>query len=58
MPWLVWAVLLLVMRRLGGGAYHPPAGDMAITPARRRLAWAVLVLWLLILTPVPLRPAL
>jgi membrane-associated protease RseP (regulator of RpoE activity) len=74
MPWLVWAVLLVVMRRLGGGAYHPPVGDTVGTPGagaalgpeagaalgagRRRLAWAVLVLWLLILTPVPLRPAL
>jgi membrane-associated protease RseP (regulator of RpoE activity) len=58
MPWLVWAFLLLVMRRLGGDAYHPPAADQPITPGRRRLAWAVLVLWVLIVTPVPLRPAL
>jgi membrane-associated protease RseP (regulator of RpoE activity) len=58
MPWLVWTFLLLVMRRASGGVYHPPAGDDALTPGRRRLAWLVLAIWVLIFTPVPMRAAL
>lgn len=57
-PWAVWAILLLVLRRAGGGAYHPPVGDGALSPTRRRLALAVLVVFVLIFTPVPLVPAL
>jgi membrane-associated protease RseP (regulator of RpoE activity) len=58
LPWLVWAGLLLVMRRASGGVYHPPADEEPLTPGRRRLAWLVLVVWVLIFTPVPMRPAL
>ncbi|MCE9578919.1 MAG: site-2 protease family protein [Deltaproteobacteria bacterium] len=58
LPWLLWAVLLLVMRRMGDGSYHPPVGDVPITAGRKRLAILVFVLWVLIFTPVPMRPTL
>ncbi len=57
-PWLTWALLLLLLRRASDGVYHPPVGDGALTPGRRRLAFAVLVVFALIFTPVPLVPAL
>jgi len=58
-PWLTWALLLAILRRYSGGAYHPPVGDGAgLTPGRRWLARAVLVVFVLIFTPVPLVPAL
>jgi membrane-associated protease RseP (regulator of RpoE activity) len=57
-PWLTWSLLLLVLRRMGDGVYHPPVGEGALTPGRRWLARAVLVVFLLIFTPVPLVPAL
>ncbi len=57
-PWLTWALLLFLLRRASDGVYHPPVGEGALTPGRRRLALAVLVVFLLILTPVPLVPAL
>lgn len=56
-PWLVWAVLLGVMRRQAG-EYHPPVGGAPLDPARRRSAIAMLVLFVLIATPVPFRPVL
>jgi membrane-associated protease RseP (regulator of RpoE activity) len=58
LPWLTWALLLLLLRRASDGQYHPPVGDGALTPGRRRLAMLVLVVFLLIFTPVPLVPAL
>jgi membrane-associated protease RseP (regulator of RpoE activity) len=56
-PWLIWALLIGVMRRQAG-EYHPPVGDVPLDPARRRRAIAMLVLFVLIATPVPFRPVL
>jgi membrane-associated protease RseP (regulator of RpoE activity) len=58
LPWLVWAGLLQLLRRGSDGVYHPPIGTGELTPGRRRLALCVLVVFLLILTPVPMVPAL
>jgi membrane-associated protease RseP (regulator of RpoE activity) len=56
-PWTMWALLLALMRRQAG-EYHPPVGDIPLDKRRRALAIAVFVLFLLIATPVPFRPAL
>jgi membrane-associated protease RseP (regulator of RpoE activity) len=57
-PWLVWALVLLVMRRMSGGVYHPPVGDVPLTKGRRTLVWVMAGIFLLLCTPAPLRPAL
>lgn len=51
-PWVIWALLLGWMRRRAG-EYHPPVGEAPLDPRRRRLALALLVLFVLIATPVP-----
>jgi hypothetical protein len=56
-PWMMWALLLGVMRRRAG-EYHPPVGEDPLDPARRRRAIAMLVVFVLIATPVPFRPVL
>ncbi|MDB4953339.1 MAG: hypothetical protein JWO36_908, partial [Myxococcales bacterium] len=53
----IWALLLGAMRR-SAGEYHPPVSEIPLDPLRRKLAFAMLVIFLLILTPVPMRPAL
>jgi len=58
LPWLIWAAMLVWMRRMGEGVYHPPVGSVPLTPGRRRLAVLVLILWILIFTPIPMRPPL
>lgn len=58
MPWLVWAVLLLVMRRLSGGVYHPPVEGAPLSPRRRALALVMVVVFALLFTPIPLREAI
>jgi membrane-associated protease RseP (regulator of RpoE activity) len=57
-PWFVWAVLLLGMRRLQGGVYHPPVGPDPLSPSRRALFWLVVVVFLLLFTPIPMRTTL
>lgn len=56
-PWLIWALLLGFMKRQAG-EYHPPVGDELLDPSRRRRAIAMLVIFVLILTPVPFRAVL
>jgi membrane-associated protease RseP (regulator of RpoE activity) len=57
LPWLVWTLLLGVMRQRAG-EYHPSVGDTPLDPRRRWYAFGMLVIFLLIATPVPFRPAL
>lgn len=57
MPWVVWAAVLLLFRRLGG-RYHPPVSRAPMSRRRRWLVAAVVVLFVLIFTPVPLRAPL
>jgi len=58
LSWFVWALLLLGMRRLSGGIYHPPVGAGELTTGRRWLVFLVAVVFVLIFTPVPLREQL
>ncbi len=56
-PWIVWALLLGFMRRQAG-EYHPPVGSEPLDARRRWWAIAMLIIFLLILTPVPFRSVL
>jgi membrane-associated protease RseP (regulator of RpoE activity) len=58
MPWLAWAAILLLMRRLSGGVYHPPVGEEPLTRGRHVLLWSMAVVFVLVFTPVPLREIL
>jgi len=57
LPWLVWAAMLLVMRRMSGGTYHPPVGETPLTRSRQALVVFLLLVLVLLFTPVPLRAA-
>jgi membrane-associated protease RseP (regulator of RpoE activity) len=56
-PWIIWTLLLGVMRHQAG-EYHPPVGDVPLDPSRRRRAIGMLIVFVLIATPVPFRPVL
>jgi len=58
MSWCVWAGMLAGLRWTSGGEYHPPVGDGTLSPGRRRLVVFSAIIFLLIFTPVPLRPVL
>jgi membrane-associated protease RseP (regulator of RpoE activity) len=57
-PWLVWAVALAVLRNLADGEYHPPVSGPPLTAGRRRLMWAMLAVFVVLFSPVPMRPVL
>ncbi|HEY4177063.1 MAG TPA: site-2 protease family protein [Kofleriaceae bacterium] len=57
LPWLFWAGLLWMMRRRAG-VYHPDVGDEPLSPGRRKAAFGMLILWVLLFVPVPFRPVL
>ena len=57
-PWLVWTLMIWVMRRFSGGSYHPAIGGGELSVRRRRLAVWLLVVFVLVLTPVPMREVL
>lgn len=52
--WFVWFLLLPIMRR-GAGTWHPPAGEEPLSPARRRAAFLLLAIFVLIFVPIPMR---
>ena len=56
-PWVVWTIMLGVIRGRSG-EYHPAVGDVPLDPLRKKLAFGVLIVFLLIATPVTLRPML
>jgi membrane-associated protease RseP (regulator of RpoE activity) len=56
--WLVWYVMLGLLRRLSGGIDHPPVDDRPLPQSRALLFWAVVVSFVLIFMPVPMRPAI
>jgi membrane-associated protease RseP (regulator of RpoE activity) len=55
LQWLVWYVMLGLLRRLSGGIDHPPVDDRPLPRSRSILFGAVVVSFILIFMPVPLR---
>ena len=55
MTWVVWWVMLSILRRLSGDAYHPPVDETPLTEGRRRLCTGMLVIFALLFMPIPLR---
>ncbi len=54
-PWLLWSLILLFIRRVSGGVYHPPVGAAPLSGGRRALCLLMLVVFVLILVPIPIR---
>jgi len=54
-PWILWSLVLLLIRRLSGGVYHPPVGAAPLGAGRRSLCRLMLVVFALILVPIPIR---
>jgi membrane-associated protease RseP (regulator of RpoE activity) len=55
--WLVWFVLLLLLRR-ASGVNHPPTEPGQLSPRRRWVAAGCLVLFVVLFMPTPLRQQL
>jgi Zn-dependent protease len=55
LQWLIWYVMLGLLRRLSGGIDHPPVDDRPLPRSRARLFWTVVASFVLIFMPVPIR---
>lgn len=55
LQWLVWYVMLGLLRRLSGGIDHPPVDDRPLPPSRTLVFGAVALSFILTFMPVPLR---
>ena len=58
LPWLIWFALVGLMRRLTGGVNHPPVDDKPLPRSRRALFWLMVVVFVGVFMPVPMRPIL
>jgi membrane-associated protease RseP (regulator of RpoE activity) len=54
-PWLVWFVLVAVVRRIGGGVNHPPVDPKPLPASRKALFWLMALVFIAIFMPVPFR---
>jgi hypothetical protein len=55
--WLLWFVLLGLLRRAGGGVNHPPTDPGKLSPLRQLIAALCLVMFALLFMPTPFRMA-
>jgi membrane-associated protease RseP (regulator of RpoE activity) len=58
LPWLIWFVMVGLMRRLTGGENHPRVDDEPLPRSRRALFWLMVVVFVGVFMPVPMRPIL
>jgi len=55
LPWLVWYLLVRVLRRLSGGVNHPTVDEAPLPPSRRVLFWVMVAVFVGVFMPVPFR---
>jgi membrane-associated protease RseP (regulator of RpoE activity) len=55
MFWVVWFLLVSLMRRMSGGVNHPPVDDEPLPRSRRALFWLMVVVFVSVFMPVPMR---
>ncbi len=55
MQWLVWYVMLGLLKRLSGGIDHPPVDDRPLPQSRALLFWTVVFSFVLTFMPIPIR---
>jgi membrane-associated protease RseP (regulator of RpoE activity) len=55
LPWLVWSLLIGIVRRASGKANHPPVDDKPLPASRKALFWLMVVVFVAVFMPVPFR---
>jgi membrane-associated protease RseP (regulator of RpoE activity) len=58
LPWLAWFGLVLLVKRLGGGANHPPVEKKPLPRSRKALFWLMAAVFVAIFMPVPFRESI
>jgi membrane-associated protease RseP (regulator of RpoE activity) len=58
LPWLLWWGMVRLVQRSSGSADHPPVDVRPLVPTRRALFWLMVVVFVFLLMPVPMRKSL
>ena len=58
LSWVVWWLMLRLIRRASGGQQHPPVGEEPLARGRRLLCLGMILVFFLILVPIPIRATL
>jgi Zn-dependent protease len=58
MPWLLWYLMIRVVRAASGGVNHPPVDDTPLPRSRKLLFWVVVAVFAGVFMPVPFRAKL
>lgn len=53
--WLLWFLLVRLMRRLSDGVNHPPVDDKPLPRSRGVLFWLMVAVFVVVFMPVPMR---
>jgi membrane-associated protease RseP (regulator of RpoE activity) len=56
LPWLIWFLLVGLLRRMTGGENHPAVDDKPLPRSRRGLFWLMVLVFIVVFMPVPQRP--
>jgi membrane-associated protease RseP (regulator of RpoE activity) len=57
-PWIVWWVMVTLVKRSSGSGDHPPVDGRPLISSRRGLFWLMVVVFGILLMPVPMRVSL
>jgi membrane-associated protease RseP (regulator of RpoE activity) len=58
LPWILWWGMVALVRRASGSGDHPPVEPRPLGKSRRALFWLMVVVFALLLMPVPMRKSL
>jgi len=58
LPWLVWYLLIRIVRRASGDVNHPAVDAAPLPRSRRALFWLMVAVFVLVFMPVPFRVTL
>jgi Zn-dependent protease len=58
LPWMVWYLLVGLLRRLSGGINHPPVDDQPLPASRKLLFWVMAAVFVAVFMPVVYRTTL
>ncbi|HVV50666.1 MAG TPA: site-2 protease family protein, partial [Polyangia bacterium] len=55
LPWLIWYLLIRILRAASGGVNHPPVDDKPLPASRKLLFWVMVAVFAGVFMPVPFR---
>jgi hypothetical protein len=55
LPWLIWYMMIRILRAASGGVNHPPVEESPLPPSRKLVFWLMVAVFVGVFMPVPFR---